>query len=584
MAFENPLLSRLFDRPAPQEKPERETEAPPPARPDTPAPPPEAAAPQAEAASQPEAPSGPPELQLQPDHPFRRLWSIYNRGNEAAFPPLLRLEGIERFPEEDTKKALSQLHHLVNATAKKRLEAVRPKRGENQEPQPLDLDAQVVVFIPKSGLSAWVLAYPPVGNGKELGPGALAQAMELQRVGFGVDEAMLNSLPQKPDRYFRLFPIAWGQPPVNGMDGSVEDLFPRKMEWELIVDENNRVDYTSLNLFRNVNEGDMICRITLPTPGVPGRSVRDEEIPAKDGHPPHVPNGRNTHLTEDGEALVASITGQVEFSDKNFQVKPVLEIAGDVDFSTGNINFVGNVHVHGDVCNGFTVRAMGSVTVDGVVEACSVEAGCDVVVGLGVQGDSQAVIRAQRNVFAKYLENCCVCVKETLHTDSIINCEVYCDGAVEVRTGRMTVVGGTVRAGQGIKAGTIGSRVECHTNILLGGQPCGEYDRGLLEQEARELKRELKRTERQPESPQKFRQMSKLKVKLLVAQKKLSQLNKKQEEQASKEEKAKPAVRKMVCDYVYPGTNLTIDGVTHQFNRRLHPCAASLVKGEITLV
>jgi len=568
MAFENPLLSRLFDRPAPQKEPEREEQAPPPPKP--PAPPP---------SPLPEVPDSPPELQLSPEHPFKRLWNIYNRGNDAAFPPLLRLEGLEEL--EDTKKVLAQLHHLVNATAKKRLEAVRPKRKDSQETPTPDLDAQVVVFIPKSGLSAWVLAYPPVGKGKELEREALVQALDLQQVHFGLDDALLSSLPNKPDRYFRLFPAAWGQPPVNGMDGQVADLFPRKIEWKLIVDENNRVDYTALDLFHNVNEGDVICQITLPTPGVAGRSVRDEELPAKDGRPAHVPKGRNTHVTEEGEALVSSITGQVEFSDKNFQVKPVLEIAGDVDFSTGNINFVGNVHIHGDICNGFTVRAMGSVTVDGVVEACSVEAGGDVVVGLGVQGDSQAVIRAQRSVFAKYLENCCVCAKESLRTDSIINSEVYCDGAVEVRSGRMTVVGGTIRAGQGVSAGTIGSRVECHTNILLGGQPCGDFDRSLLEQEAKELKREMKQTERQPESPQKFRHMSKLKVKLLVAQKKLAQLDKAQEQMA--EEEQKPGVRKMLCDVVYPGTSLTIDGVVHQFNRRLHPCAASLVKGEIRL-
>jgi len=576
MAFENPLLSRLFDRSAPQEKPERKEEQTPPA-PEAPPSPSEAALPPQE-----DPDDFPPELQLSPDHPLNRLWRVYNRGNDAAFPPQFRMEGMEKFPGEDTKKALSQLRHLVNATAKKRLEAVRPKRTEGQEPQPVDLDAQVVVFVPKSGLSAWVLVYPPVGKGKELDREALAQALELQQVGFGLDNALLDSLPHKPDRYFRLFPAAWGQAPVNGMDGQVADLFPREVEWTLIVDESNRVDYTALNLFHNVNEGDVICQITLPTPGVPGRSVRDEEIPAKDGRPAHVPMGRNTHVTEDGLTLAASITGQVEFSDKSFQVKPVLEIAGDVDFSTGNISFVGNVHVHGDIRNGFTVRAMGSVTVDGVLEACSVEAGGDVVVGLGVQGDSQAVIRAQRSVFAKYLENCCVCAKESLRTDSIINSEVYCNGAVEVRSGRMTIIGGTIRAGQGVKAGTIGSRVESHTSVLLGGQPCGDYDRGLLEQEAKKLKREMKQTERQPESPQKFRNMSKLKVKLLVAQKKLAQLDKVRE-QLEEEEEQKTVVHKMVCDVVYPGTKLTIDGVTYQFNRRLHPCSASLIHGEIHL-
>ena len=84
-----------------------------------------------------------------------------------------------------------------------------------------------------------------------------------------------------------------------------------------------------------------------------------------------------------------------------------------MDFSTGDINFLGDVCIHGDICSGFTVRAIGNITVGGVVEACTVEAGGDLVVSGGVQGDNQAVIRAQRNIFAKFIENSCVYVKDS---------------------------------------------------------------------------------------------------------------------------------------------------------------------------
>ena len=53
---------------------------------------------------------------------------------------------------------------------------------------------------------------------------------------------------------------------------------------------------------------------------------------------------------------------------------PALDIPANVDFSTGDINFLGDVCIHGDICSGFTVRAIGNITVGGVVEACTVEA------------------------------------------------------------------------------------------------------------------------------------------------------------------------------------------------------------------
>ena len=211
-------------------------------------------------------------------------------------------------------------------------------------------------------------------------------------------------------------------------------------------DENNQVDYSDLNFIHSVERGGAVCRIIPPTEGIPGRTVQGREIPAENGRPAAVPKGRNTAVSEDGRALVATIAGHVEFSGRSFQVKPVLEIPGNVDFTVGDINFLGDVCVHGDICSGFNVRAMGTITVDGVVEACTVEAGRDLIVAKGVQGSGQAVIRAQRSVFAKQLENCCVYAKMNLETECIISCEVYCGGAVVVRTGHQSIIGGKVHA------------------------------------------------------------------------------------------------------------------------------------------
>ena len=564
IAFYRTLLSRLFGDEPEKEPQEAQEETP---QQQDPGPPPPA----------------PRELTLSQDHPVCQLWSIHAFTAKRLPQPRLCLTDPPDLPldDQEAEKELARLQSAVTDSAGRRLALLDSGRAS-------DLDAQVVVFTAAGGLAAWLLVYPPAGQGAEVSREMLDRALKESKVSWGVDEALLESLPQDPERYFHLFLCAWGKRAVQGVDGRVVDLFPRVLERSITVDENNRVDYTTLNFFQNVTQGDVICKLIPPTEGVEGRTVTDQPIPARDGKKAVLPKGRHTEISEDGMSLLASSSGHVEFSGRAFQVKPLLDIPANVDFSTGDINFLGDVCIHGDICSGFTVRAIGNITVGGVVEACTVEAGGDLVVSGGVQGDNQAVIRAQRNIFVKYLENCSVYVRDTLHTDCIINCDVYCDSLVEVRTGRMTVVGGCIRAATELNAGTVGSRAECRTEVILGGRPCETFDYDILVREIKELEQDMEKTERQPDSPNKLSRISKLRMQLLINKKKLEQFTKERDlslaEGDEGEEPPPPPRRRMICDTVYPGTVLTIDNVMTRFEDRLSPCRAALDNGEIRLI
>lgn len=543
----------------------------------------------AQSQEQPEAqpPDCPPRysLDLAQSHAIFKLWTVYSEQTGWKPKPKLAFEGIPDLLMDDVtaKAELLRLQMVVNSTANGRFEQLRKveKRGEEQFSLP-DLDAQVAVFLSKDNLTAWLLAYPPVGDGRELDREALDRELAKQQVRFGIDEELLEALPQNPERYFRLFLAAQGRAAVNGVDGRVIDLFPRTEERKLTVDENNRVDYTNLDFIHNVEKDGVICRIVPPTQGEPGRTVQDQAVPAKAGKPASVPKGRNTAVSEDGQSLVSTITGHVEFSGRTFQVKPVLDIPGNVDFSVGNINFLGDVCIHGDICSGFTVRAMGNITVQGVVEACTVEAGRDLVVARGVQGDNQAVIRAQRSVFAKYLENSCVYAKMDLESECIINCDVYCGGGVTVRSGHSKIIGGKIHAAHEVKAGVVGSRVGNRTDIVLGGQPCEEFDFDLLTKEVQELERTLERIDRQPDSPSKISRMAKLRMQLTLNKGKLEEIRKDREQRV--EELQDPGVRRMECSTVFPGTVLTIGDAVHCFDDKVSPCSATLADDGIHLI
>ena len=188
-----------------------------------------------------------------------------------------------------------------------------------------------------------------------------------------------------------------------------------------------------------------ICHLIKPTEGEPGRTVLDQEIPAKSGKNVPLPQGRNTEISEDGTQLLASIAGSVEFTGRSFQVKPVLEISGNVDFSTGDLDFLGDINICGNVLSGFTVRAMGNIHIAGVVEAGStIEAGGDLAVVKGILGDGTTTVQVHRSIFSKYVENATISVRENLQTDCIIGSSIYCGGEVLVQSGRGVIMGGRV--------------------------------------------------------------------------------------------------------------------------------------------
>lgn len=551
-------------------------------------------------------------LQLPHEHALNQLWRLRSEEKGWLPAPVLRLEGMGTqhsvLPEEQIPKELERLLKMVTFTAEARLALARPEpepEGEKdsersdtsdeadiREKSDPDLDAMAEVFLSEGAMTAWLLIYPPVGKGREVDKVQLENVLYENKVMFGVDDALLERLPEEKERYFHLFLAAQGKLPNHGKDGEIEDLYPRSEKREALVDAFGNVNYAELDFVHNINEGDTICNIAQPIEGRTGRTVTDQSIPPKEGKRVSIPRGRNTKVTEDGSRLIATKTGHVEFSGQGFQVKPVLEILGNVDYSTGNIDFLGDVHISGNVCAGFIVRATGSITVDGLLETCIVEAGGDLIVRRGIKGDQETIIRAGRGLYAKYLENATVCAKERLESDCIINCNVYSNGEVQVSSGRGILLGGIMRAACEVKANIVGSRSEHPTLICLGGLPSEEFELQCLEQEIKELEIQYEKLERQPDSPAKAGKMGMTRMKLSVNRKKQEQFAKyleeaekdvlKQEEE--QEEEQKQDSRRLVCGIAYGGTEIRIGDAVVSLNREIRPCTAVLRKHEICFI
>lgn len=578
MSFKDKLSSFLFGR---REEEEEEAALP------------EQAHPVEEAPAAPEtAPDSPSRLELPLDHPIRQLHDLRQRESGPLPLPRLNMDEDGVIPLETIQKEKSRLQSSLKSVCATRWKAARSRtRGKHSrkkaeaeaDEEQLILDARPWFYISSDKLYVWMLALPPVGEGEELTRDMIYQELAAQGVSYGLDTALLDRVSHERDRYFTLYLVATGTPAFDGRNGNIVDYFPRAIQRMMDVDEFGHVDYTSLNLICNVKEGQEICHLIHPTEGEPGRTVLNQEIPAKSGKTVPLPKGRNTDISEDGDTLIASIPGHVEFTGHSFQVKPVLDIDGDVDFSTGSVKFVGDVNIKGDILSGFSVQAMGNVYVGGVIESgCSVEAGGDLTVVKGILGDGSTTIRASRCVFVKYIENATISVKENLQTDCIINSSVYCDGEVLVRSGRGSIIGGQTWSAKRISANILGAKSEVRTAVSLGGRPCANFERDLLRQTMRELSKELENLGNRPDSSVKYNLMGKVRMRLSVTEHKLKLLEEELEADAADPKEQDSA--RLECGVAYVGSEIRFGGQFLRLKQETHQCVAKLLCDEIVMM
>lgn len=560
----------------------------------------EAAAKEAAANELPARPS--PEIYLPPTHMLNLLWSMYSQSVRDGTPPspYLSFEAALAPPGgseptvaeqplllnvEEIGKEQERFLSFITSAANQREVKLRKASKENEVP---DMDAEVLVFLTSRRMCAWVLVLPPSGEGMEVDQKMLEAALKKAAVTHGIDNALLQGIPGSPECYFTLFLVARGDIPVHGKDGYVIDRFSREQIKTLSEDESGNVDFTALELFQTANKDDVICDIFYPTEAVNGMTVLGQPVPGRPGKQPQIPKGRNTELSEDKNHLIATREGHVEFSGRSFQVKPVLDIRGDVDFATGNLNCLGDIHIYGDVRSGFAIRATGNITVDGVIESATVEAGGDLVVRSGVQGNGTAVLRAHRSIFARFIESSSVYVRENVEVEHIINCSIYSDKDVTARSGRGTIIGGQIHAAQTISANIVGARSELRTGIFLGGRPFEQFERESIVSTLQQLEETLEKLDKQPESPTKQQQMSKTRLQISANKMKLNQfdkaLEKEKEAQRQTGEKDSGQRAKLECNVLYPGTEITMGTYHMKVTNVTRMCQTSIQNGDLTLI
>lgn len=269
----------------------------------------------------------------------------------------------------------------------------------------------------------------------------------------------------------RLPPIemAYGEAPLQGRNGQIEFLVkPSAATVAYKTDEKGNVDFRQTNRFENVLEKTRVARILPPTKGKPGTDVFGRPVAARDGEPIKIRLGSGVVLEPDENVIMALKEGRVVYEDDVLDVDETLIIHGDVDFSVGNIDFVGTVEVTGNVLDDFRVRAKKGISIRGDVGACEIISDGNIVILGGMAGRGRGkVVSANGAVKCHYFNDTTIQIDGNLVVErEIINSRVQCLGRLVMPRG--AVIGGDIMASAGIEVRCAGSELGVRTRLEAG--------------------------------------------------------------------------------------------------------------------
>ncbi|MBT4611365.1 MAG: DUF342 domain-containing protein, partial [Gemmatimonadetes bacterium] len=215
-----------------------------------------------------------------------------------------------------------------------------------------------------------------------------------------------------------IIPIIQGTVPVPGEDGRFEWAIKVGGRAGKILDDGS-IDLRDRRLITVAQPGDLLGSSYVAKPGSPGVDVFGAELSPPPACDIEVVCDARIEARPQDEGRIdyhAVEQGGVTFTEESRRKRgipvrrlrlslfAVSEISGDVDYSTGHVDFRGDVVIGGSVKPLFRVKATGSVTIGGNVEpGAYIEAGGDVAVGGGIMGD-RTVIQAGSGVQAKFIE------------------------------------------------------------------------------------------------------------------------------------------------------------------------------------
>lgn len=450
----------------------------------------------------------------------------------------------------------------------------------------------VKVASTPDNMNVVVRMIPPYEGGPQMSKTEFLREFSSRGICFGIDDKAVDEfLATRP--YCTSVILVKGQPPVQGSDAKIEYYFNTDPRVKPTLNPDGSVDFFNLNTISHCQEGDLLAKLYPAVHGTPGKNVKGEVIKPRDVKALNLRFERNGVLSEDRTELRAGVSGHVNLIEGKIFISNVFTVE-NVDNSVGNIDYDGSVVVNGNVCENFTVKAKGNVTVKGVVEGATIECGGNLVIARGINGMNKGVLNAEGNIVCKFIENSKVKAGGYICTESIMHSTVVAGTDISVNGKHGFIAGGKATASNSVEAKVLGSNMGADTIIEVGIDATTKLKIQELHKEVIEINKQLQMVRPVIEgAKQKLQAGVKMSRDQLLQIQKLVEVNTKQSERLEvcmseltrlegNDSETKGQV--IVSGEVYPGTKICIGDVSTTVKTGVKFCRFIKEAGDVKMV
>lgn len=337
----------------------------------------------------------------------------------------------------------------------------------------INFDGSAEIAIASDKMKAELIIHPAMGNGTPPPEKSIKELLIEKNINFGIDNAILSDILGKigkgkyPDEPVT---IAKGVPSTPGKNGKIEYFFNTETSLKPKVDTHGNVNYKDVSIIQSVNKGDKLSQLIPPTEGKPGKDIFGDEIPCTEGTPAILPAGANTMANPDDESiLLASTDGNVRLNKNLVEIYEGYVIKGDVDYSTGNVEYDKSVSIKGDIKSGFLVKCGGDLEVGGTIEDAKLQIGGNLLCKYGFIGQGKGAVECKGNVNIGFMKNQTIRCRGNVNiAREALNCKIFARKTVTVNGKSLSIAGGSVVARDSISCNVIGNSSGINTSLEVG--------------------------------------------------------------------------------------------------------------------
>ena len=332
----------------------------------------------------------------------------------------------------------------------------KSRYGEAAQGQP-PMKAEAHFFLSEDRMSAFACLFPPKNGGDEITLEGFMEDLHYEGIRYGILQEEIQK--ELMGGRFRLFPVARGRLPQGGEDGKVTELFRRRKNMHMEVQNENEVDFGQEIPLQPIRKGTPICLIRLPRAGTDGTDVTGQTLPSPPVVDAQVPQGENTEIGKGGQALMASVDGILYIENDLFCIHEQKVIDGDLDQFQGKLRISGNLYIGGNVDGGVDVSASGDIVINGKIGQAQVTStGGTIRVQQGIYGvDGKTTLAAARQIQSPVIERADVHAGASIIAETILNSTIRCGGQVYVMSGRGMIADSQIQAEGSISCLRIGN-------------------------------------------------------------------------------------------------------------------------------